>query len=126
MIKNRHIYILFLAVVFCGCEKYTPADVMTSITFTIQLPENLKDTKMNAEIKCTNVNTGEIVHKAGISEFTFEQTVLKGYYIIHLDGVIVYTDVQTGKRMVKKIRGYVNDVSFIDNKIEYSIPVIFL
>lgn len=127
MKKNN--YILLSAFVFCvvACSKSnTGDDIMTHVSFRIILPKNVKIEKMNAELKCINVNTKEEIKKTGINGLSFQERMIKGFYIIHLDGVIIYKKDNSSQKTVKKIRGYIDDAMLLGHKQECKIPILFL
>ena len=125
MIK-KYAFIVVLIFSLFACREDDVESIMTNITFSIQLPEEVHDFKINAELKCININTGEEVQRADVKELSFMQKMLKGYYIVHLNGVVVYEEAASGKVISKKIRGYIDDAIFLKNEQAFVIPVMFL
>lgn len=125
MIKKYALLALLVFSLF-ACRKDDVENIMTNITFSVQLPEEVHDFKINAELKCININTGEEVRRADVKELSFMQKMLKGYYIVHLNGVVVYEEAASGKVISKKIRGYIDDAIFLKNEQAFVIPVMFL
>lgn len=124
-IKTYLITLVLLCTAF-ACSEDSVEVIMTTVSFHATLPEEIHNYKVNAELKCININTGEKLFKGGIKNLSFMQKMQKGYYIIHLNGVIVYKDTASGKMTSKRIRGYIDDAVFLNDSSKYTIPLMFI
>lgn len=118
--------ILLLVVMFSclECKKTETTDVVSNVKLSVVLPDEIKADKLQLVIECRNLNTGQIFSNQNIDKSDFDMQLLKGIYIILVTGKVVYY--KDNVRQLKEVRGYVEDVEFLERNTNYSIKMIFM
>ena len=81
---------------------------MTTANITLVYPQGTIPTRLQANIKLTNINTKETIQSSDFSANTITLPLLKGVYNISFEGIIsINTD---GKNTTQSIRGYAESV----------------
>lgn len=123
MIKRLAIVNIFLiTLMMMSCDSLIEPDkILMDAQIELHLPEGVEVEQVNFVLDLHNVNTNEDIHKGSIDDLTIQLPLMRGLYIVHVDGVALIKKGDNQERL--RLRGYLENHLILEPSEPVIVPL---
>ncbi len=125
---TRHITLLFIGIITLGiitaCHKEED-DIFTTASVSITIDGNTNPERVQGQAVFTNINSRKETASAEFTGNTITLELLKGPYLVSIEGVLSYHD-ENGSTAMHQFRAQTDYAEFMQNPTAITLKAILL